>query len=87
MGEGDCCSQQSPSPIFSPFKNVTPAALPGAVLFIVVEKNARPPQGASPRYCSFFASSSLTRAGLALPLVARMICPTKKLMSLVLPPL
>ena len=43
-----------------------------------------------PIFCSYFnnlPSASLTRAGLALPFILRMTCPTKKLMSLVLPPL
>ena len=38
-------------------------------------------------YCNSLPSASLTRAGLALPFILRMTCPTKKLMSLVLPPL
>ena len=44
----------------------------------------------NPIFCSYFnnlPSASLTRAGLALPFILRMTCPTKKLMSLVLPPL
>ena len=51
----------------------------------LLEKGSLSPSNLS--YCNSLPSASLTRAGLALPFILRMTCPTKKLMSLVLPPL
>ena len=51
----------------------------------LLEKGSLSPSNLS--YCNNLPSASLTRAGLALPFILRMTCPTKKLMSLVLPPL
>lgn len=52
--------------------------------FLSADGVARPQREVYPS--SRLLSASLTRAGLALPFIRRMTCPTKKAASLVFPP-
>ncbi|WP_418433031.1 hypothetical protein [Bilophila wadsworthia] len=59
----------------------------GKPMAALMMQKAYPLSPSNLSYCNSLPSASLTRAGLALPFILRMTCPTKKLMSLVLPPL